>query len=202
MSGSRAFWYEFPTGGCEAIRSLDLASGESSFLTEIAPSACNSGPDVEGDWLTWSRNEADGTVVMLRNLATGEERQITPSGETSLYPATDGRFVTWSKNAGAVEDIFFYEIATGTTGTVVDAPAMQTGGWMSNGTIGWADLRDSSPGEYAFTSAWYERDLPSGEERVVRPARTPLLYARRVGNGLIWLDSREQRPALWAIPQR
>jgi len=71
-----------------------------------------------------------------------------------------------------------------------------------DGKVTWTDLRDSSTEVYGFTSAHYERVLPDGEPRLVRPARTPLIYGRDVGKGLVWMDGRTRDYELWAMPAR
>ena len=82
------------------------------------------------------------------------------------------------------------------------APGLQGNAAFQNGKLTWIDLRDSSSEVYGFTSAYYERVLPDGEEILVRPARTPLIYGREVGKGLVWLDNRQHPPVVYAMPER
>jgi hypothetical protein len=178
---------------------LDLRTGESSFLTEL-DGYCHGGPGLAGDWLTWERNGAR-KVVMLRNLATNEERELTAEGEFYLYPETDGRYVVYSRGEGFRSDLFAHEIATGKVTTVVEANNSRSEAYLFDGKVRWTDLRDSQPGTYGYTSAYYEKVLPDGEEQLLRPAITPLMYARRVGEGLVWIDERTPRPTLWGKPK-
>lgn len=202
ISGSKVVWYETRANGCVALGALDVATGKADLLTPDRVDECNSGAQISGDWLTWSRTELDGTIVMLRNLSTGEERRVTPDGESNFYPSTDGTFVLWSRTFGATEDIHGYRIDAEEYFPVVTAPAMQTSGRVRDGIASWVDLRDSVSGAYSYTSALYEKELPDGEEHLVRPARTPVISWRRVGDGVIWLDARTRLPGLWARPER
>src|SRR5690606_31754923 len=168
---------ELQDNGCGRIGGLELLTGRSEFLTEL-DGACHAPPGLSGDWLTWDKN-AERKTVMLRHLETGEEEELTPECEFYLYPETDGRYVVYSREDGGRADLFAYEISTGEVTPVVEQPNVQTAAYLFDGKVSWTDLRDSSREHYGYTAAYYEKELPDGEERLLRPALTPMIYGRR-----------------------
>lgn len=69
-----------------------LAAPSGWQITQLTNSTSSGIPDTDGKWLVWQRN---GEVV-ARNLATGEEHQLSNDGKLKSGPLVDEDAVIWS----------------------------------------------------------------------------------------------------------
>jgi len=167
----------------------DPASGS---LTAIAgwQSAAGASERVlgtSGDWVLITRDATppgSASTLLLRNLRTGEVRQIATVETSGLRPRAtiaDG-WVAWIASASGHDALHTYAIATGAEALVPARSFTIDSLALGNGHIAWAQ----SGGNQGQRIILHE--LPSGSFQTVPAGSVSTLSLANDGHSLVWLE--------------
>jgi len=115
ISGDRIVWSEIRTGSASLLVH-DLATGEEERIPGGPPGPA-AYPDISGDLVVWQNTTGRETDdIYLRDLASGETRQVTADDAWQFVPHVSGDRVVWTDNRSGNWDVFLLalEDAAGT----------------------------------------------------------------------------------------
>ena len=105
VSGNRIVWSEIRNGSASLVVH-DLATGEEERVAGGPPGLATY-PDISGDLVVWQNSTGRETDdIHLRNLATGETRQVTADDAWQFGPHVSGDRVVWTDNRSGNWDVF------------------------------------------------------------------------------------------------
>ena len=168
----------------------DPASGALSPIAgwQSAPGSNERLLGTSGDWALLARDAtqpANSSQIVLRNIATGEVRQIATVDQAGLRPRAsigDG-WVAWVAGSGGRELLHVYAIST-SSDTIVPARVPAFGGLaLGNGFVAWAQSGGNQGARIVL------RELPSGATQTVPTGSVTSVSLANSGRSLVWLEN-------------
>lgn len=196
ISGSLAVWQDNRNGDWDIYGYYITNPGAGTFPIvdypedQVSPALCDS-------FLAWVdyRGGEFSANIYLRNLNTGEEKQITTDEDGQQSdPAISGHLLVWTDLRNGNQDIYMYNIYTGEEKPICTDPHEQRNPTISGRRIFWEDDRNGNWDIYMCypnwfpeldlewpLTAWWERDMPNPPDQ---------LNPKIVGDHLVFQDDR------------
>jgi hypothetical protein len=150
------------------------------------------------DWVLIARDggqPAAGSTLLIRNLATGEVRQVanTEQGGPRPRAAIGDGWVAWLASAPGREALHAYAISTGAESVVPARSPTFAGVALANGQLAWAQ----SGGNQGPRIVLHE--LPSGAFQAIPTGSVSSLVLANDGRSVVWLETGSaSNPGLFA----
>jgi beta propeller repeat protein len=178
ISGRRIVWADQRHGRSVYVYDLDSGGEPQAIATGIDRIQGELLPDIDGDWVAWTRWNGIGIQLEMLNLVTKETRAI--SGGNNFRPTISGNTVLWNRSHPVV--VFLHDL--GDDDPHNEIPLTDT------------DFSRNSPdvsGDHAVwnfhsgTAPFAEyRNLATGEGKVLTEAHNIVSRPRIFGNRVVW----------------
>jgi hypothetical protein len=145
-------------------------------------------------WISDGGMGMSGLGMAVFDTWTDQEHVAVPFGQGMMTgPSVDAGRVAYSLEVGDRESIFLYDIASGTTRRISDAPGRQTNPELSGGLIVWDDTRQDQNPAYVFNHDVYLYDLETGLEMPLANDATWSGDPQLDGSRVVWTERRNDR---------
>lgn len=150
--------YDIPTGVSRTV--VRYGSGTSyDYVRDIG---------FDGRYLAWISDGGmgvSGLGMAIHDTQTGQERVAVPFGQGFMTgPSVDRGRVVFSMDADGQHPVFLYDIASGSTRRLSNAPRAQQYPEISGDLVVWEDTRNDPHQPYVFNYDVYLYDLRAGVE--------------------------------------
>lgn len=179
--------YDIPTGTRQAV----AAWGPGESYSHVR------GLGFDGRYVAWISDGGmgvSGLGMAVYDTWTGEERVAVPFGQGMMTgPSVDAGRIAFSMEVGDRESIFLYDIASGATRRISDAPSKQKHPEISGNLIVWDDTRQDENPANVFNHDVYLYDLAAGVEMPLAADATWSGEPQLDGNRVVWTERRNNR---------
>ncbi|HYR10059.1 MAG TPA: hypothetical protein VEQ60_19965 [Longimicrobium sp.] len=186
--------------GTQAIMVYDIPTGARLTVALWGPAVTYHyvrGMGFDGRYVAWISDGArgeSGLGLVVNDIVTGREIVAVPFGQGSMSgPSVDRGRVVFSMQVGDRESVFLYDIASGTTRRISDAPGRQTNPEISGDLIVWDDTRQDNNPAYVFNHDVYLYDLKAGVETPLANDATWSGDPQVDGSRVVWTERRNNR---------
>ncbi|HZU13877.1 MAG TPA: hypothetical protein VFB58_13630 [Chloroflexota bacterium] len=178
--GRRVIWSTWtagPNGGTSIIRTYDLVSGATRVVAQGgSPNTWSyTWPDISGHRAIFERAAPTGHQILLKDLATGAQRALTPAHGWNSEPSLSGDIAAW-KDGAQYDEGKGVSVANLTTGVTTE---IRPGAWRYD-----AETPMVMGGHFVLFDASHVRD---------DLLQTLYLYDARTHTTRVFFDSRTRR---------
>ncbi|MDD1707700.1 MAG: PKD domain-containing protein [Methanoregulaceae archaeon] len=172
--------YTFQSESFRTDTQFENAFGTCTLLTPLTDQKWEVSPQICGDYVVWAGYVNNSYDIILYQLSTGIETDLTPDPEIlndaevpypdQDAPAIDGNCIVWQDSRNTNWDIYLYDLSTGNITPITENTneSNQVLPDISGGSIVWADDRHKGYSTYDL----YLFDLSSREETILSPNMT------------------------------
>lgn len=213
VSGPVIVWQDERAGAAESdIYMFDTRTGM------IIP-VCNEpgrqqDPDIDGEWVAWIDNRGGEVIygratrndLYIKNIVTGEERQVTSDEDDGLQeaPAVSGNTVVYSEDrkSSSRSDIMVYQIDAGVSGVLYRGDGFDLRPDIDGSLVVW----EACPSGISTCGVWMH-DLATGVSQPVSDGprdetgantSSASIPAVAAGSGrIVWQDNRDGGRAIF-----
>jgi beta propeller repeat protein len=161
ISGNYVVWQDdLNSSGYHDISLYDISTGNVTNLTPETDGSNQTFPAISGNYVVWQddRNDPSYTSdIYLYDILSRSVTNLTSGtdGFDQIRPAIDGTDVVWQDKRDGNDNIYLYNISTGTASHISDDPNSQQSPAVSGNRIVWVDLRNGNEDIFLFTIGEY-----------------------------------------------
>ena len=146
-------------------------------------------PAIHGDRVVWQdfRNGYTNADIYMRDIATGQETQITNNTAHQKWPVIYGDKIAWTDERNGNYDVYMYDISTGQETQITTDPARQQVSSIYENKIAWSDYRNGQN-----NGDVYLYDISTGQETQITTNTEDQFYPLIYGDKIVFTDTRNR----------
>ncbi|MBI4743555.1 MAG: PD40 domain-containing protein, partial [Actinobacteria bacterium] len=142
-------------------------------------------PAIDGDKIVWQDNRNGKWNIYMKDLATGQESQVSASAATQQYPAISGNKIVWSQHKegtyGYTSNIYMKDLSSGQVKELSKSASSQQYPAISGNKVVWQDDRNRNDDIYFY-------DITTKTETKITSSLDHQRYPAISGNRIVWAD--------------